>query len=200
MHRIALSVLMIGLIAVLGTVLSFSSVAAQGTQASAIRSFNPATVAPGGTVTVTIQAADYGQAGGVTETLPTGVRVRLQPPRGQPGDGVERQPGQVHPAGGRLLHLRGHCLQHGGLPHLLRQSQGLRAGRLPRGRRFHRHGGGSQHSDSQRHPELQPGDGGPRRDGDGDHPSCRTTGRPAGSRRRCPPGSRTSPAPSRTAR
>ena len=39
---------------------------------SANRSFNPATVAPGGTVTVTIQAADYGQAGGVTETLPPG--------------------------------------------------------------------------------------------------------------------------------
>jgi hypothetical protein len=39
---------------------------------SATRSFNPATVAPGGTVTVTIQAADYGLAGGVTETLPTG--------------------------------------------------------------------------------------------------------------------------------
>ena len=39
---------------------------------SATRSFNPATVAPGGTVTVTIQAANYGQAGGVTETLPSG--------------------------------------------------------------------------------------------------------------------------------
>ncbi len=72
MHRIALSILMIGLIAVLGTVLSFSSLAAQGAQASATRSFNPATVAPGGTVTVTIQVADYGLAGGVTETLPTG--------------------------------------------------------------------------------------------------------------------------------
>ena len=39
---------------------------------SATRSFNPATVAPGGTVTVTIQAANYGQAGGITETLPAG--------------------------------------------------------------------------------------------------------------------------------
>ena len=39
---------------------------------SATRSFNSATVAPGETVTVTIQAANYGQAGGVTETLPTG--------------------------------------------------------------------------------------------------------------------------------
>ena len=39
---------------------------------SATRSFNPATVAPGGTVTVTIEAANYGPAGGVTETLPSG--------------------------------------------------------------------------------------------------------------------------------
>ena len=39
---------------------------------SATRSFNPATVAPGGEVTVTIAAANYGRAGGVTETLPPG--------------------------------------------------------------------------------------------------------------------------------
>ena len=39
---------------------------------SATRSFNPATVAPGVTVTVTIEAANYGLAGGVTETLPSG--------------------------------------------------------------------------------------------------------------------------------
>ena len=41
-------------------------------QASATRSFNPATVAPGGTVTVTIQVANYGGIGRVTETLPAG--------------------------------------------------------------------------------------------------------------------------------
>ena len=39
---------------------------------SATRSFNPATVAPGGRVTVTIQLADYGGIGRVTETLPAG--------------------------------------------------------------------------------------------------------------------------------
>ena len=39
---------------------------------SATRSFDPTTVAPGGTVTVTIAAANYGQLGGVTETLPAG--------------------------------------------------------------------------------------------------------------------------------
>ena len=39
---------------------------------TASRSFNNASVAPGGTMVVTITAADYGQAGGVTETLPSG--------------------------------------------------------------------------------------------------------------------------------
>ena len=43
-----------------------------GVTASAARSFSPATVAPGGRVTVTITAANYGLAGGVTETLPAG--------------------------------------------------------------------------------------------------------------------------------
>ena len=36
------------------------------------RSFNPSTVMPGGQVTVTIVAADYGSLGGITETLPAG--------------------------------------------------------------------------------------------------------------------------------
>ena len=38
---------------------------------SAIRSFSPATVAPGGTVTVTIEVADYGLGGLVTENIPS---------------------------------------------------------------------------------------------------------------------------------
>ena len=46
-------------------------VEAQGTP-SATRSFNPATVAPGGDVVVTINASDYGRVGAVTETLPSG--------------------------------------------------------------------------------------------------------------------------------
>jgi uncharacterized repeat protein (TIGR01451 family) len=46
--------------------------AAQQADASASRSFDPATVEPGGRVTVTITVANYGQLGGVTETLPTG--------------------------------------------------------------------------------------------------------------------------------
>ena len=39
---------------------------------SAARSFSPASVAPGGQVTVTITAANYGSLGAVTETLPAG--------------------------------------------------------------------------------------------------------------------------------
>ena len=47
--------------------------AAQGAAASATRSFSPATaVAPGATVTVTIEAVGYGALGGITETLPAG--------------------------------------------------------------------------------------------------------------------------------
>ena len=39
---------------------------------SASRSFSPASVAPGGEVVVTINAANYGVGGAVTETLPEG--------------------------------------------------------------------------------------------------------------------------------
>ena len=45
---------------------------AQPMVASATRSISPATVAPGGMVTVTITAANYGVFGEVTETLPAG--------------------------------------------------------------------------------------------------------------------------------
>ena len=43
-----------------------------GTDPSATRSFDQATVAPGGVVVVTIAAANYGSLGAVTETLPAG--------------------------------------------------------------------------------------------------------------------------------
>ena len=52
------------------TVSGATSVTVQGPNAT--RSIRPTTVSPGGRVTVTIAAANYGQAGGVTETLPTG--------------------------------------------------------------------------------------------------------------------------------
>ncbi|MCY4581236.1 MAG: hypothetical protein OXE50_00320, partial [Chloroflexi bacterium] len=51
--------------------LSFGSVTAQ-TNPSATRSFDSTSVASGGTLVVTIAASGYGQAGGVTETLPAG--------------------------------------------------------------------------------------------------------------------------------
>ena len=60
-----------GVVALLGV----SLVAAQegaDPSASATRSFDTASVAPGGTVTVTIAAANYGRFGRVTETLPDG--------------------------------------------------------------------------------------------------------------------------------
>ena len=59
---------MVGVLLLVG----IASVAAQQNEPSATRSFNPASVAPGGTVTVTIQVANYGGIGRVTETLPAG--------------------------------------------------------------------------------------------------------------------------------
>jgi hypothetical protein len=58
--------------AVLGVVAVMGILPTYAQSASASRSFDPATVAPGETVTVTIMASDYGLAGGVTETLPAG--------------------------------------------------------------------------------------------------------------------------------
>ena len=72
MFRKMLAVMLVAGIAGLGTMLALPpSVAAQGSP-SATRSFSPASVAPGGQVTVTITAANYGIAGGLTETLPPG--------------------------------------------------------------------------------------------------------------------------------
>ena len=71
MLRIALAAIMVASIAGVVALTGILPTSAQSAP-SATRSFNPAKVAPGGTVTVTIQAAAYGSAGGVTETLPTG--------------------------------------------------------------------------------------------------------------------------------
>ena len=57
-----------GLVAMVG----LASVVAQTTSATATRSIDSATVAPGTTVTVTITASGVGSGGGVTETLPDG--------------------------------------------------------------------------------------------------------------------------------
>ena len=61
-------VAMAGMVLLVG----IASVAAGQHEPSATRNFNPATVAPGGRVTVTIQVANYGGFGRVTETLPAG--------------------------------------------------------------------------------------------------------------------------------
>ena len=81
---------------------------------TATRSLDDATVGPGGQVTVTIEAANYGQAGGVTETLPVGFTyVSSSPPR-RSGYRSRCPDGQVHAAGGDVLYVHGHRLQHGG--------------------------------------------------------------------------------------
>ena len=81
MFRRMVVVVMIAGIAGIGMMLALPPVAAAQENPSATRSFSPASVAPGGTVVVTITAANYGSTGAVTETLPTGfkdVSSRLQ--------------------------------------------------------------------------------------------------------------------------
>ena len=72
LFRRALMAIMV--VAMPGMVLlvGIASVAAQQNGPNANRSFDKASVAPGGTVTVTIQVANYGGIGRVTEMLPAG--------------------------------------------------------------------------------------------------------------------------------
>ena len=71
MLRGMLAVMMVAAITGALGLFGTAPVAAQ-VSASATRSFSPATVAPGGQVTVTINAANYGPSGSVTERLPQG--------------------------------------------------------------------------------------------------------------------------------
>ena len=72
-----------------------------GAEASATRSFTPATVAPGGEVVVMITVANLGGVGAVTETLPDGFnyvtssldKIQVNQVSGD---------SSVHPARGRL--------------------------------------------------------------------------------------------------
>ncbi|MYC08377.1 MAG: cadherin repeat domain-containing protein [Chloroflexi bacterium] len=66
-----LAALLLSVVGGLTLVSSTSPLAAQ-TDPSATRSFEPATVAPGGSVTVSIDVEGVGLAGSVTETLPAG--------------------------------------------------------------------------------------------------------------------------------
>ena len=79
MYRTTLRVFMAAVLAGLGTVLVLLPLAAQNNP-SASRSFSVMSVEPGGELVVTIEASDYGQAGGVTETLPAGFHLRSQRP------------------------------------------------------------------------------------------------------------------------
>ncbi len=68
LRKMLMATLVAGITAAL-VVLGTAPAAAQG---SATRSFSPDTVSPGGRVTVTINAANYGSGGEVTESLPQG--------------------------------------------------------------------------------------------------------------------------------
>ena len=74
MLRILVVIATVGVITGVVGLLGLLPVAAQdnGDEATATRSFNPATVEPGGEVVVTITATGYGSLGAVTETLPAG--------------------------------------------------------------------------------------------------------------------------------
>ena len=111
-------------------------------------------------VVVTIEAADYGQGGGVTETLPTGfayVSSSLSPSQ------VTKWPGcQVHPPGRpSSFNYTVTASNTAGGPQLLRYAEGLRAGRLPRaalaGEGQASHGGGSQRHRSFDSTSVAPG-------------------------------------------
>ena len=127
---------------------------------SVTRSFNPASVGPR-------RDGDGHHPGRQLRGHRTGngdaarrVRLRIQHPR-LGGSECERPGGSVHAARAFLRRLHGHRLQDGGVPHLLGNAQGLRPGQ-PHGRR--RYGrDGDRSCWAQRHPELQPGIGGPRR-------------------------------------
>ena len=72
MLRIVAVMAMVGALMSVVGMLGFLPVAAQGSDASATRSFDKTTVEPDGEVVVTIAATGYGGLGAVTETLPTG--------------------------------------------------------------------------------------------------------------------------------
>ena len=70
--RKVLAVMIVVAAAVMTGLLTLLPVAAQEKELSATRSFDAATVAPGGEVEVTVAVANYGGFGEVTETLPAG--------------------------------------------------------------------------------------------------------------------------------
>ena len=109
---------------------------------SATRSFNPASVAPGGTVTVTIQVANYGGIGRVTETLPAGFAY-VDSTHDSAGVNVNGQEVRFTLQGDSSVAYTVTASRTAGSHLLLGYAQGLRQERPHRGRRRHRHGGGS---------------------------------------------------------
>ena len=101
---------------------------------------HPASVALGGTVTVSIQVANYGGRWTGDGDAARRVRLRRQHPR-LGGSECERPGGPVHAARGFLRRLHGHRLQDTEFLHLLRYLAGLRQDRTTpsaalRGSRF----------------------------------------------------------------
>ena len=87
MRRIALAAIMVASITGVVALTGIAPTSAQSGP-SATRSFDSTSVAPEGQVVVTIEATDYGLAGGVTETLPPGfyyVTSSLSPSQVLPG-------------------------------------------------------------------------------------------------------------------
>ena len=78
MLRIVVAMAMAGAITGMVGLLGLLPVAAQGSDPSATRSFNPATVEPGGEVVVRIAATGYGSLGAVTENAACWVQLRVQ--------------------------------------------------------------------------------------------------------------------------
>ena len=88
MRRIALAAIMVASITGVVALTGIAPTSAQSGP-SATRSFDSISVAPEGQLVVTIQATDYGLAGGVTETLPPGfyyVTSSLSPSQVLPGE------------------------------------------------------------------------------------------------------------------
>ena len=124
-----ISVAMAGVVLLVG----IASVAAQQNEPSVTRSFNPASVAPGGTVTVTIQVANYGGIGRVTETLPAGFAY-VSSTHDSAGVSVNGQEVRFTLQGDASVAYTVTASRTAGVPLLLGYAQGLRPGQ-PHGRR-----------------------------------------------------------------
>ena len=98
--------------------------ATAGPTPSATRSFDKRTVEPGGGVVVTIAVANYGQGGGVTETLPGGFTYESSSLARQRDRG--HRPGrQFHLARDYFLYVHRYRVQHDGFPSFLRHFEGF---------------------------------------------------------------------------